>query len=271
MKTFLMIFGILSFTMTCGQCIVDEIEYVEMYSDNHCTSSSLSNTKVIIIPRMKQERVGTIEWKIKYKDSFAWEDVPDTWIHSTVGELVNYSVDSTDNYALFLATFIENGTGCRDSAIKRLVLDYSPSIRYSSHIIDGKVIHFAENMVFPSLESNQITWFDRFGLSIAMGDTLISSIVPCEVQIVDCVGCIERISINNCRQEPFFIPSMTDGYIYLSSNRSCSMELFDISGRLIERVDTIQSTMYILDTKKYSNGLYVLRVCDESSIMLISH
>lgn len=273
MKTLLIVLALCLFDFARGQCVVDEVEYVSIYSDNHCTSSSLSNTKVILSLHLSQKHVGVFEWKIRKNKALLWEEIPSSWINSLItNELINFSVDSMDNYADFLVIFIENTTGCRDSATIRLVLDYSPSIVYISEIDNGQTMHFVENKVVHSNLSNEVTWFDHFGIPISTNDTLISRSVPCEVQIVDCVGCIERISINECKKKNISIfPNPADEYIYLYNNQRCLIELYDISGRLVEKSEVDGSELFTLYTKEYSNGLYLLRVCDESSIVLILH
>lgn len=256
-----------------GQCAVDEIEYIDVYASHHCTSTSQRSTTIACSPVRKHEYEGTFHWKVRKNFSSVWENIGNSWssVVST-GQIICTNADSTDNLSEFLVVFTENSTGCVDSCIERLVLDQSPIVTYTQGSVDGKKYFVATNNAYSASVSDQIVWFDHTFSECGTGDTLFSPISPCYVAIYDCNGCVTMEHILTCSDKDVSVyPNPANELLFIQTRRSCNVVLCDISGRSIREGYVDDSHSMTINTSMFSSGIYILRVCDEVSILIIRH
>ncbi len=256
-----------------GQCNVDEIEYIDVYASSHCTSTSLQNTLVILSPVRSYQYTGEYEWKMRENDSFPWVSIFSNWEYVEISrQLINDSVTYFDTTCEYLLVFTDDSTGCRDSAVETLVLDQSPIIMYSIEDNGGKKLYKAWNNAHPPSEGDEISWLGYSGSLISLNDSLISSFSPCAVQIIDCVGCKERVQISTCADKDIVCyPNPTDNMLYIQTIRQCNVLFCDITGRIIKKGTTDELHSMSIDTTPYANGMYIVMVCDEIATVLIQH
>ncbi|MBP6856132.1 MAG: T9SS type A sorting domain-containing protein [Candidatus Pacebacteria bacterium] len=274
MKTLLTILLAVHSWCTYSQCKVEHIEHIQIYSSHHCTSNSFHHTKVAFTPIVGQTRIGQYEWRVLDTVSGLWHNLSPKWKwDSHTGVATSFSVDSTDNMREYMCIFIEDSTFCRDSSIKRLVLDNSPIIACEKVYSVGKLHYFVSNLRNTSGIGDEIIWKDRFDRPISSQNMVSADQFPCLVRIIDCIGCVDELYFDeHCMKEDIFIyPNPASEYIYINGNGSeCQVDLFDMSGRCIVHTKGSMTTS-IISIEHFSVGMYVLRVCEQSFLISVHH
>jgi hypothetical protein len=257
-----------------SQCVVDEIEHIDILSTSHCTSTMLSKTKVVLNTVRKNMHVGKFEWYVFDSTSNQWQNLQMDWVVSANGDsIVNSAIDSTTNHLDYLCIFVENITGCRDSSSRRIILDNSPHISVFEQSLEGKNLCVVKNLRNQSGLGDEFTWFNRLGMILSTNDTILAEEYPCTVRVIDCTGCVDEKNIMKyCRQGAILIfPNPADSYITISIVGQCEVNLFDLIGKMILEMTVYESDFFHINTSLCAEGTYILRVCDEPYVVSVRH
>ncbi len=254
-------------------CVVDELKYIEILSSHHCVSTKLSSTQVTIIPIRKNQHTGVVVWKARSSPVGLWRDVGNGWSQSSHdGSLTNMCVTDKDNIE-YLAIFIETHTGCRDSSYRRLALDESPVISCEKYTLEGKNYFIAKNLRNPKSVGDEMLWFEHNGNIVSTKDTIESTTPLAFLKIINCIGCADTLGLRFLYKEKDFLPypNPANESISVNTNRECRVELFDIQGRKVFANNSGKDTQVSIPTRDYPSGMYVLRVCNTASVVVIEH
>ena len=266
------IFGTHTCVSQTQGCVVDQVSYIGVSSSHHCTSNKVYSTRVSLIPAIVGTSHGVYEWKCRIDSNCSWISLGSQWnIDNSNGNAEHLSFSHNENTREYLLVFIQDSTGCKDSSVVKVVLDDPPLIEVYTDTINGICVSIVQNSANPSGEGDEILWIDCNGVVVSTNDTLEEE-NACIVKVNNCIGCVDTMGVRHlCANKDIFpYPNPAYEFILFSTQGKCDISLFDITGRCVFRKQANQGEVKI-DISSYSGGVYVLRVCERSSFMIIEH